>query len=310
MADSSYIWSAERSNKTSRGWQATRAWFVHGATSEGEARVAPPVTGSPPIAQIGESHPESGVLKCESVEAARDKGPYTWTVTAQYAIPETGGFSTPDDPLTRPARFRVTWESISEPFAVDVDGIPIVNGSNMPFATDPYKEERILVATITRNEPFFPGQKSITFQDTCNQGGYTLAGVGSFAEGQGLFMPIEATSEYEAGAPYVEVQYTFKFRERGWRTRIQNVSTIGYAGGKPGRFVNASGQPLGEVLIHPRGLPIRTDVYVATDTSGTSASTPEPVPTNPVPLSYFEEGTNCWFIRFKKFKLVPWAGLL
>lgn len=311
-ADSSYIWSAERSAKTATGWQATRAWLVHGTLLESEARVAPPVAGttSPPIAQIGESHPSSALMKCESVEVVRDKGPYTWTVTAQYSIPSSGGFTTPDNPLEKPIRYRTAWESLSETWEVDVDGIPVLNGSAIPFDSDPTREERILVVTIVRNEPFYPITKAVALKDTCNLGGYTIPGLGSISEGQGLLMPIEATSEFEQGSPYVEVAYTFKLREKGWRTRLKNKSAMGYAGGKLGRFVNAAGQPVGSILIHPRGLPIDTNIKVATDPAGIVPLTAEPVPVNPVPLTYFEEGTNCWFIKFKRFSLASWTELL
>lgn len=318
MADSSEMWSEDNSERSLSGWIARRGWLVHGTANQSEAEVAPPVAGSPPIPQIGTSHPRNGALIVVKIASERI-GPLTWKVRAFYEIPQVGSATSPDDPLNQPMQFFPDWELSSEEFDIDVDGIPVADAAGNPFDSNPTRERHDLMVTAVRNEPVFPYGKALQFADTVNAGPFDMPTVGVLAPGQALCLPMRCPNGYTVGATYVTVAYTFRFSESGFRTRLKNHGRAGFGAlNVPGRFVNEDGGELdAPVLLNRNGTPMSPYVKVQTF-PGDAAQAPQPAPNQPTPLEYYKPGNgapdngspHAWYIAFKRNRSADFTNIL
>lgn len=307
MADSSFVWSKEQYD----GDTATRVWFVHGTADQAEAEVAPPLSGSPPIAQRGESHPRKSSLKCTRISGDHF-APYSFFINCTYGVPSTGTVENPDDPTSLPPETQVDWDVETEEMDADVDGIPIINAAGDPFDTGLPRERWDLNVTVVRNEHSYPINKSLAYAGMVNQGNFTIPNLGTVSEGQALCMPIRSPAGFTQQSSYIPVVYTFKIRSDGWRSRVKNKGLGGWSRSgntfTPGKFCNANGEEMASpVLLDKGGVPIDTEIKVKTaDGTVTDASTYHRLA---VPPEYYEELAKGFAIRFKKYKMVSFAGM-
>jgi hypothetical protein len=145
-------------------------------------------------------------------------------VKVHYSIPKDGethgGPGSQDTPLEVQPRIRWEIGSTSEPIDRDIDGNPIVNSAGDPFQSTPSRDYTTIFLTYSRNEPFFSVQTALTYGNKVNSERIYIAGAGWVEEGQMRCLSIQPTSDYEAGATFVNVSYKFELRADGFKTRI------------------------------------------------------------------------------------------
>jgi hypothetical protein len=197
-------WKDDRITQTSRGWTATLSWNVAGNNlTETDAKNSVPMA-------LGQTHPRSIFLFCNSLDASRSEGLTLWQVKAEFSTSTVT--STSSNPLNDPPRWR--WEEVdaSREWDFDSDGNGITNSSTEPPQNSPQREAGDLRIVWARNEPFFSIIQAQAFRNRVNLTGFTIGGV--------LIPPfiacirrISPNSDMGAADKFVRVQYNLEFRE-------------------------------------------------------------------------------------------------
>jgi hypothetical protein len=313
-AKSTELWSESTSSKGAAGWTARRGWVVTGATSDEEARNAAPLDGRP-IPAIDASHPENAALRVSALPVSPGKGPSVRIVHAEYEIPSSGtvGGDPNADPLNAPPQYFLEHVASNEPIYREpgIAGDLIVNAAGDPFDPPLTRDVFDLQITITRNEPFFPLAKSMTYRNVVNSQPYTIPAVGQADKGQLLCLPMKMVSPITAQSTYVPVIYTLLAREDGWKFHILNAGFNGWynAGGtyKKGRFKDEFGVLSAPILLGPDGKPLLSGYTIATP-SGDGA-TPLANP-NPISNAHLGQIKNEWYLNYSRFEELDFANLL
>lgn len=291
MATATQRWSDDTLTLQWNQWQATLSWDVINAPNEFDALTATVINGGTPIPVVGDAHPRSIYITCNSITPKRT-GFNLWTVTAHY---QTISFSgDPANPLNNKPELEVIVGSETDhidvtPVLPSGYALIISNSAGDAFKGGVPREFATLCMRYTRNEPFFDLNKAMTYSMCTNSKSVTINGAGTAERGQMMCRCISPASPLQAGMPYVKVRYDFEFRmgtakdasgrwngfharvldqgDNGWWTRTVSGSPVTskvkfYLQDTPPRIVT-------DVLLDGKGRP--ADVGNVTVTSSASA---------------------------------------
>lgn len=209
MATATLNWSGESASESHNGTTLVRnrsqRWTVIDADEADDALNA---TGLPIYNQ--ELVPGS-TFRVRARTPSRI-APRTWEVTVEYAIPPAGEFTgggDPNDPLSRPMRIRWGVRPYSKAMQVDATNRPIRNSAGVFFDPLPETEVYIETLSILRNESTYDRAKARQFRNHVNNN--------QFVVGNTTILPYECkcvyigpSSEFEATATYIEIEYQFE----------------------------------------------------------------------------------------------------
>ena len=286
-------------------WTASRTWLVSGAKNETEARGAQPLPGTPPIDQIGNSHPECPILLVRSHNFACDEGAFTWTITANYEIPvgEASSINNDTSLLTRLPVVSWGMGTYSLNTDVTIKKNPVVNACGDPF--DPPLSRSIpeYHFRISQWEASFDIQNARRFALHVNDANLQLGPI-KVLRGELFCASIFPIEEYAIGAKSVHVAYDFVMRidnrvdgdsSYPFQTHLVNKGRRGFwldtSTTRFGEFYQSDGsggyeRVSSDVLIDLNGIPLDSTIKV-TSAGKTPVANPKAIGLNlkPSPLS-------------------------
>lgn len=229
MATAKYDYRKESLVPSADGMTGTRGWAVDACDSIIEALTAPPAAGDPPIAQINESFPGYGAVRCRSTPCNR-VAPKSYEIIANYGIPPTGegwqGGADNVDPLER--KPSVTWRTgrIAVPTEIDTYGYPLVNsaGDSRDPAETRYLKVKYL--TIIRWEKGYDYERYGKYEDAVNEKDIVIRG--SPGDGKVVFRAgevhcdtIEPAEVYSPDQIILPIAFNFEIIQE-WRVNPQS----------------------------------------------------------------------------------------
>ena len=290
-----------------RTMTARREFTVSGVVDDLQA-----ISAVPELAR-NVSFPQDARLLSEGAEVTRWEGPRFAVVTADFSIPQSGSGSEHEPPpetnkLDEPPRISWQQSESSEPVDKDADGYPILYSNWQPV--DPP------VSRIACNERFtvkvwestYDRAKANTYKGKTNSDTVKLWGWGDAQPDTLLMVSCLPASELRPDDTPVEIVYTFEVDElllHKWRLLDQGVVGISAisAGGDPQTkpIWDASSKEVTQpVLLDGTGIPKNT-AYTIEGTAGVSR----------VGLAgvEVEVGNDAVWLRYKKYKSMPFSGL-
>lgn len=190
------------------------------------------------LPRLGQPHPRYPFAVCTEISAEQsEETPFRWLVSLKYdsnpslpnsTDPDGGGQSPgdiPDNPLLRPAQWKITGQKTTEPGtqwrAVDAGGnlaanlTPIRNSAKLPFDPSLQIEVSRPVVRVTRNVPFVSLEYLIRLQDAVNDRVWrTLpkwtARVDSY----------DTSNKFENGVKFVELSVDIALKAETWLAKI------------------------------------------------------------------------------------------
>lgn len=150
-----------------------------------------------------------------TINPVQQQTPYDWLVTVEYGAwrNRNPAFVPPLD-----AAPQVSWVPLNEqePYAVDVENMPVINSAKQPFDPLPQRDAGPHVLTIRQPEVYHSIQKGVTYKNTINQGDWKILGY-NVRDGSAKCMGITAESQRYAGFLwYWNVTYVFHLRPEPW----------------------------------------------------------------------------------------------
>ncbi len=287
------------SNETPRGrsltreitgmqWSATRVWEVYGAANENECFVATALDGSP-IAQLGNSHPQSSLLRVVTVTPAQQEGLF-WLVTAQYAIPSDlkgGDSGAAQELLSRKPTLSIRSGKISIAVDRDAKGRPRVNSAGDAFDPPGQRSISVRYFRYVRYEPFPDVDKMDRFENTVNDADLLIGGKVAVSKQRLYCDTIEATEDFGPDTLAVPIAYNFILRRsfddtpHPFNDYIMDIGDRGFysdsgsATAKLGYFFDATGTQQFNVKLDGTGKPLDPNIKV-TSALKTPISNPNP----------------------------------
>jgi hypothetical protein len=220
-------------------------------------------------------HPDNANMTA-GVRWAESTGLLAWKVYAEYSFGDHGQCQ--DSPLTEPE--KIIWQPEREviPVDIDVNNNAILNSAGSPLSPPVTRPYPVLAVVVRKWLPFFNVATSFQYQDSVNEDVLVVAGLGYVGAGQAYCDYIRPVEEYTELAPFVYVEYRFRFRNGNnpWQTKVIDQGPIGWysdpASGLtlPGPIVDGTGTPVGNVALDGTGKPI----LAGTASSGVPSGTP------------------------------------
>jgi hypothetical protein len=304
-------------------WTAQRGWVCTGVKNDLEAYAAVPLRGFDPIPKPGDSHPLNKALRVQSRSCDPWKGPLSRIVKVYYQVLSSDAVIGPN-PLNQPWTIYPELVATSEPMEVEPGSaqdnpLAICDSAGILFNPGPNGEVFDILISITRNEPFYPLQKSLQFKNTTNKGNYTIPQIGTVTDGQLLCLPIRAGEPYTSQSLYVPVIYSLRARIDGWRIRMLDRGYQGWYNDKGtpkrGPFVDLTNTRVSDpVLLNGKGAPLEPNIFKVLSGADLLPKTPINAPVNKLKGDYIDNSQTpaggAVFLKYRQFRSVLFDGLL
>ena len=309
MASASERWTPRRFTKGKDGsWSAIREFDIIAAANDAAAFSSPldssdlgTTTGLVPV--FNEDHPANSFLRVDNLELFL-VGFGLYRLVVSYSTP-TGGSSHEDndDPLSQPMRIRWRRQIQVEQFDQDADGNPIVNSARDAFTNPQSRDITQRVIEITRYEPFYDVAKAEIYENTANQGVWTIAGFITVPEGTAKLNTYQPTDDYTLTDEYVKVIYEIELRPDGFRSRhLDEGPRANATNAERVKCYTVAGEELDRVLLDGQGVPLDTGIRLG---KGDLQREQLANPTGAI----VESTANAVFLRYKRYKLLNFTGL-
>ncbi len=145
--------------------------------------------------------------------------------TSGASIPTGGGgegtdpYQRAENPLDRPATYRVDWESTTEICTEGTFGAAIKNSAGDPFDPPPQVEVSYPVITIEKNYPIGDPILNLDVQDEY-QDAVNLDAWHGIDAGKCRFVGLNVIYGFENGVRFGRVTFRIKIRKKGWLLRL------------------------------------------------------------------------------------------
>lgn len=222
-----------------RKWRASRTLVVAYATDELDA-INAAAAGGPgvPSMGIGQPHPLSPWMVCDSPTADRQEGLNVILVTGEYTFPHA---TLELSPLAQPPRIQWLPALTSAELEYDPDGYPIVTAAGQPFDPPSMTDVGTRTLIIERYLPFYDGDYAGTIENTVNSDTVQINGNSfhtSCRPGTLRLKTYATVGEFTTVSPFPKVRWTFEARggyatdingfSDAWDVRRVNKGTIGW----------------------------------------------------------------------------------
>jgi hypothetical protein len=292
----------------SAGNSARRVYTVSGVANELEACNAVPY-------QKGSTHPLDSRLVAAAPRVQRVITPASlYEVAVDWSIFRLASNQPPtttENLLALPPKERFYPGNTTTVQDIDADDMPILNSAGDRFDHGFPVEEATLFLKVWRWESTYDVRKAVAFQNKLNADNFNTRTAGMINAEHARVVTITPEAEDET-AGLVYVCYEFQLYDEVPDYRIPDMGHHGYSGTAKtyGVFVNSARKRYsGPLRLNGMGAPIETQVGILVENGTASPAEPILSPT-PRPQLWPQSITHgAVFLRYKKYKRMPFSGL-